>query len=215
MERDYGKEIDELKKAFAELAMPMLPPEKIAPPIEPTAGYESKNVHVMKNMHPDPRLSSIMSTLCEFADREERTGSVTYLGVFTSGGRQSNWIQNGINTDDLLALIENRSASTVLQSIGNNDRLNLLLAILRTPMTVVAMVEKCGFNTTGQVYHHLRPLIAADLVYEVEQGERGVYAVKPHRVQGIIMLLAGIADMTDTKYSNGTWADTETGEQEA
>ena len=72
-------------------------------------------------------------------DKENRTGSVTYLGVFTSGGRQSNWIQNTINTDDLLSLIENKSASTVLQCIGNNDRLTLLLALLRTPMTVAAV----------------------------------------------------------------------------
>ena len=65
-------------------------------------------------------------------------------------------------------------------------------------MTVAMLVEKCGFNSTGQVYHHLKPLIAADLVFEVEQGDRGVYAVKPHRVQGIIMLLAGISDLVDT-----------------
>ena len=160
----------------------------------------------MKNMSPDPKLNSIMSSLCQLTDKENRTGSVTYLGVFTSGGRQSNWIQNKVNTDGLLALIENKSAATVLQCIGNNDRLTLLLALLRTPMTVAAMVDKCGFNTTGQVYHHLKPLIAADLVFEAGQSERGVYAVKPHRVQGIIMLLAGISDLVDTKYSQGNWA---------
>ena len=164
-----------------------------------------KHVHPMKNMHPDPKLNSIMKTLCKLTDEENRTGSITYLGVFSSGGRQSNWIQHTINTDGLLTLIENRSAATVLQCIGNNDRLTLLLALLRTPMSVAAMVERCGFNTTGQVYHHLKPLIAADLVFEVEQGDRGVYAVKPHRVQGIIMLLAGIADLVDPKFSQGQW----------
>jgi DNA-binding transcriptional ArsR family regulator len=108
-----------------------------------------------------------------------------------------------------LALIEIKLASAVLQCIGNSDRLNLLLTLLRTPMTVASLVEKCGFNTTGQAYHHLKPLIAADLVYEVEQGERGVYAVRPHRVQGIIMLLAGIADLTDPRYSRGNWISDE------
>lgn len=74
---------------------------------------ELKNVHPMKNMHPDPKLSGVMDRLCKLTDEEDRTGSITYLGVFTSG-------------------------------------------------------------------------------------ERGVYAVKPHRVQGIIMLLAGISDLVDT-----------------
>jgi DNA gyrase subunit B len=208
MENDYSADIEKLKKEMDELKSLFMQF------IGKSAGEDSrkeseplKNVHPMKNMHPDPKLSSIMDSLCEITDKENRTGSITYLGVFTSGGRQSNWIQNSLDTDGLLALIENKSAATVLQCIGNNDRLTLLLALLRTPMTVASIVEKCGFNTTGQVYHHLKPLIAADLVFEVDQAERGVYAVKPHRVQGIIMLLAGISDLIDTRYSQGSWAE--------
>ena len=171
-----------------------------------TEKLPQRTVQTMQNMHPDARLSGLMIELCELSERERRTGSVTYLGVFASGGLQSNWIQNAVNADDLLALIDNKSAATVLQCIGNNDRLTLLLALLRTPMTVAAMVENCGFNSTGQVYHHLKPLLAADLVCEVEQAERGVYAVKHHRVQGIIMLLAGVSDLMDTRFSQGHWA---------
>lgn len=207
MESDYDKEIENLKKEMDDLKALFMQfmgtsNEKGTEDTEPL-----KKVYPIKNMHPDPKLNDIMKTLCSITDQEGRTGSITYLGVFTSGGRQSNWIQNGVNTDDLLALIENKSATTVLQCIGNNDRLTLLLALLRKPMTVAAMVEKCGFNSTGQVYHHLKPLIAADLVFEVEQGDRGVYAVRPYRVQGIIMLLAGISDLLDTKCSKGNWIE--------
>ena len=206
MENDYKMEIENLKKEMDDLkSLFMQFIGNATPSAQGEEDMPLKNVQSMKNMHPDPKLNSIMDSLCKLTDKENRTGSVTYLGVFTSGGRQSNWIQNTINTDDLLSLIENKSAATVLQCIGNNDRLTLLLALLCMPMTVAAMVEKCGFNTTGQVYHHLKPLIAADLVFEVDQAERGMYAVKPHRVQGIIMLLAGISDLIDTKYSQGNW----------
>lgn len=163
----------------------------------------------MRNEQSNPESNRIMDSLLEISEKENRTGSVTCMGVFRSSGRQSQWITESRNTDDLLALIEIKLASAVLQCIGNSDRLNLLLTLLRTPMTVASLVEKCGFNTTGQAYHHLKPLIAADLVYEVEQGERGVYAVRPHRVQGIIMLLAGIADLTDPRYSRGNWISDE------
>jgi hypothetical protein len=207
MERDYGKEIENLNKEMGELKELFMQFIGKSTENESEDAEKLKNVHPMKNMHPDPELNSIMSTLCKTTDKENRTGSITYLGVFTSGGRQSNWIQNCISTDDLLALIENKSAATVLQSIGNNDRLTLLLALLRTPMSVATMVEKCSFNSTGQVYHHLKPLIAADLVFEVEHAERGVYAVKPHRVQGILMLLTGISDLIDTKFSHGNWTE--------
>ena len=202
MENDYGMEIEKLKKEMNDLKSLLLHfTDNSASNVPIKEDVPLKHVQPIKNMHPNPKLNDIMESLGRLTDRENRTGSVTYLGVFTSGGRQSNWIQHAINTDDLLSLIENKSAAATLQGIGNTDRLTLLLALLRAPMTVAAMVEKCGFNTTGQVYHHLKPLIAADLVFEVEQSERGVYAVKPHRVQGIIMLLAGISDLIDTRFS--------------
>ena len=50
----------------------------------------------------------------------------------------------------------------------------------------------------------MKPLLAADLIAEDKQ-QKGVYIVQPHKVQGIIMLLAGINDMVDETYSQGTW----------
>ena len=117
-----------------------------------------------------------------------------YMGVFSSGGRQSTWIQYDVSADKLLGLIRNGSAERVLACIGSNDRLNILLAVLKAPRTVAQLVEECGYSSTGQVYHHLRSLIAADLL---EEESRGYYVVRPDRVQGILMLLAGIKDMLD------------------
>ena len=202
MENDNRVEIEKLKRDMEEIKALLL---RFGGAPHTAEEAPPKKVQSMDNMHPDPKLSSIMSDLCKLTEEENRTGSVTYLGVFASGGGQSNWIRNTVNADELLALIENKSAVTVLQCIGNNDRLSLLLALLQAPMTVATMVEKCGFNSTGQVYHHLKPLMAADLVCEVEQSERGVYAVKHHRVQGIIMLLAGIFDLVDATFSQGIW----------
>ncbi|NLG24990.1 MAG: helix-turn-helix transcriptional regulator [Clostridiales bacterium] len=161
-------------------------------------------IHPMRNMHPDPRLSALMEGLCAKAEDDRNTGAVTYLGVFASGGRQSNWIRNEVSTDDLLRLIEDNQAPRVLAGIGSSERLRMLLALLRGPKTVAQLVEGCGYSSSGQVYHHLRPLLAADLVQEDER-ERGVYFVKPHRVQGVIMVLAGISDLVDPRYTRGAW----------
>ena len=120
--------------------------------------------------------------------------------LFASGSRQSNWIRNQVDTDSLLELIESNTAAKVLSCIGSNDRLNMLLALLRSPRTAAQLVEQCGYNTTGQVYHHLKPLLAADIVKE-DDNNRGSYVIQPHRVQGIIMLLAGISDMLDPQYT--------------
>lgn len=210
MERDYGREIDDLREqmenfrnmVFSQLdelrAMVMqLLPDK-------PATEKLKRVHVMHGMHPDSRLSEQMEDLCYKTEEKGVSGLVTYLGVYNSGGRQSNWIRNGVSADELLSLIESGVASKVLACIGNSNRLAILLEILREPKTVAALVEKCGFGSTGQVYHHMKPLLAADIVVEDEQ-QKGVYIVQPHKVQGIIMLLAGISDMVDETFTQGIW----------
>ncbi len=84
--------------------------------------------------------------------------------------------------------------------------MRILSTALQKPMTVAELIEACGLNSSGQVYHHMKPLLAADLIKEDNLNfAKGTYVVQPHKVQGIIMLLAGICDMTDETYSKGTW----------
>ena len=210
MERNYEKEIDELREQmenFQNMVSPQLDELRsmvmeLLP--EKPSTEKLERVHVMHGMHPDSRISEQMEELCHKTEEKGVSGYVTYLGLYNSGGRQSNWIRSSFPTDDLLSLIESGVASKVLACIGNSNRLEMLLEILRGPKTVASLVEKCGFGSTGQVYHHMKPLLAADLIAEDKQ-QKGVYIVQPHKVQSIIMLLAGINDMVDETYSQGTW----------
>lgn len=214
MERDYEKELDALKERMEDLqsttasqleelramVLDLLPNKPSTEKLE--------RVHVMRGMHPDSRLSELMEELCRKTQEQDVDGLVTYLGVYNSGGRQSNWIRNAIPAKKLLSQIESGVASKVLACVGNANRLAILLEILRGPKTVTKLVETCGFGSTGQVYHHLKPLLAADVVVEDER-QKGVYAIQPHKVQGIIMLLAGISDMVDETYTQGAWEEPE------
>ena len=209
MERDYAAELDALQEQLKQMNESMqamqallkqftpLPPCATGGP-NPTVGHVEK----MAQMHPDERISTLVSDLEDACGTDGSTGRITYMGVFASGGRQSTWVKNDLNTDGLLTLIEDRTAEKVLNCIGSNDRLSMLLAILRKPRTVAELVSDCGFSSTGQVYHHLKPLIAADLVTE-DKHQRGIYIIQPHRVQGVIMLLAGIGDLVDGTYTQG------------
>ncbi len=227
MERDYGAELDAMKQQMENIqsalnhllpqlqsaAQQMAPMtqtvmEKIMPELpdcakggpNPTIGHVEK----MPGMIPDEHLSAELDKLENACGNTGSSGRITYLGVFASGGRQSTWMRNSVNADDLLSLIENRTAEKVLACIGSNDKLNILLAILRQPRTVAELVSDCGFSSTGQVYHHLKPLQNADLI---TQDKRGRYIIQPHRVQGLIMLLAGISDLVDPTYTKGSFAD--------
>lgn len=214
MERDYGMEIDKLQKEIAEIkelfqefihanAKRSTPAkkEKAAEEDLPARG----KIEMISDMHPNPELSRQMEELCEYANTRECTGAIDYMGVFASGGRQSNWIRHHVDTNELLTLIENHTAEKVLNCIGNSNRLNILLAILKKPRTVAELVTVCDLNSTGQVYHHMKPLLAADLITEDEKAGKGVYIMQPHKVQGIIMLLAGICDMVDETFTKGDW----------
>ncbi|MBH1941818.1 winged helix-turn-helix transcriptional regulator [Mobilitalea sibirica] len=197
MARDYGVEIDSLKDELSEIKQLL---HAFTNPKVTSKEPQKKTgrIHKMVNMHPNPAIMNILYNLENTCEQNEQSGAITYLGVYESGGRQSTWIRNEVNTDGLLSLIENKMAGKVLNCIGNSDRLNILLYILKKPMTVAQLVEECGYSSTGQVYHHLKPLIAADLIVEDVKNEgRGVYIAQPHRVQGVIMLLAGISDMID------------------
>ena len=205
MERDFGRELDELKQEIREIkeALSGTPREDIPPAGQVYKMSREESVQKMPGMHSDPSIMAILDRLEDRCNESGSSGRLTYLGVYASGGRQSTWIKHDVNADALLGLIEEGTAEKVLACIGSSDRLNLLLMILRKPRTVAQLVGECGFTSTGQVYHHLKPLIAADLVMEDEH-IRGTYVIVPHRVQGILMLLAGISDMIDPEYSQGT-----------
>lgn len=198
-ERNYGAEIDALRQDINEIKE-LLKGGKTVEDKPYSKPDNSKLVEKINDMTSDTVLSSLMDRIQNECEDDGSTGRVVYTGVFASGGRQSNWIGMH-NTDNLLKLIEDRTAEKVLACIGSGDKLNILLALLRKPMTVAQIVSESSFNSTGQVYHHLNALIAADLVEEhLENNNKGTYVVVPHRVQGVIMLLAGISDMLDEKF---------------
>lgn len=218
MERNYGEEIDALRKEIEELknlitgtvsfCMENQSKQQEKESKKNRSSVRKTVVQKMKQMHPDPSVMEIMHQMEDSCGTDGEKGRITYMGVFASGGRQSKWIRNNVSTNELLPLIENRTAEQVLSCIGNNDRLNILLAILKKPMTVAQLIEECGYHSTGQVYHHLKPLIAADLItVDNRKGEKGYYVIQPYRVQGILMLLAGIHDMVDARHKQGDWSE--------
>lgn len=192
MDRDISAELDEIKAELKKLKEFYMRSSSKAE----EGGKNWKRVEPIRNMHPDSRLSGMMTEMCTHAEESGASGLVTYMGVFSSGGRQANWIKNEVNADDLLRAVEDRTPERVLACVGSNERLNILIALLKKPMTVAEIVKKCGFGSTGQAYHHMKPLLAAGIIAEGEEGAgKGVYVVRFDKVRGIIMLLAGICEL--------------------
>ena len=143
MERNLEAEIDALRAQVAELAAYV----GLAKGAKGETDAEEEHPHVghvekMPGMHPDPAIMSVLSRLEDACGTSHDTGRLAYMGVFSSGGRQSTWIQYDVSADKLLGLIRNGSAERVLACIGSNDRLNILLAVLKAPRTVAQLVEE-------------------------------------------------------------------------
>jgi hypothetical protein len=208
MQRNLEAEIDLLKNELAELkslieakhtqANPQLKKDKPQPAQDDYFLQNEVHHALMKDLELD----------C--TKRNPRIGSIATLGCFGAGthedGNLSTWGTYTYDAEVLLSLIESRIAEKVLTCVGNNDRLNLLLTLLRHPRTVAELVESDGYSSSGQVYHHLKPLLAADLVAEDKKRDvKGTYIVQPHRVQGIIIMLEGIQSMINPRYTQGNW----------
>ena len=236
MGRDFGNEIDEIKKNLKEMYEMMrdnIDMKKINRNVSETVNEILKGLNINRDFRyetDEKTEQAEQAEQTETPDEPERcevkddteivkqlqenlikrrkdnnvSGYITYFGDFEASDRESKWVSNYVSTDELLTLIEDKSAVKVLNCIGNSLRLDILLAILKQPMTVAQLVEHFGSNSTGQIYHHLGPLMTADLIVE-DKNAKGVYIVQPHRVQGILMMLAGIQDMIDTKYTEGSW----------
>ncbi len=196
MDRDFSAELDEIKAELKKLKEFYMRSSSKAE----EGGKNWKRVEPIRNMHPDSRLSGMMTEMCTHAEESGASGLVTYMGVFSSGGRQANWIKNEVNADDLLRAVEDHTPERVLACVGSNERLNILIALLKKPMTVAEIVKKCGFGSTGQAYHHMKPLLAAGIIAEGEEGAgKGVYVVRFDKVRGVIMLLAGICELASAE----------------
>ncbi len=177
---------------------------------EPVVGYGDQFIIESRSAESTPdhlpgRIDAANALAAEARERGLK-GLISYSGSYNTHDRGYLWNMERIDAEHLLQQ-DDEKVSTVLSALGNKQRLALLRAILDQPASANELVERLGMGTTGQVYHHLKALQAADLI---TQEERGKFVVRGHRVQGVLMLLAGVQALLDTRFSSGTWKDEST-----
>lgn len=132
------------------------------------------------------------------ADPDAPAGTVTYAGVAQFGADRLAW-QMTHAVPDLLGLDDGLLARQ-LAAIASPVRLRILRELAGGPLQTHELQARLDEPSAGQLYHHLRELLATGLV---NQPRRSVYQV-PDRV--VIPLLALIACAGD--LVTGTTDDT-------
>lgn len=124
------------------------------------------------------------------------SGAVRYYGTYQTAGQACYWSQDYVPVERLLRM-DIVDVTKVLHAIASPQRLAMLQSILEQPRTVAELVGLLGCGTTGRAYHHLRALQGAGFVAPEEGGR---YAFRPHRVQGLLTILAGVGDTLDRQF---------------
>jgi hypothetical protein len=122
----------------------------------------------------------------ELKSRISGGGAVLFTGSVTLPGEAKYEWQQGVEVDGLLDM-DWSVASDVLGALGHPVRLVVLRQVLRGVQTVADLGAVEGFGTSGQLYHHLRLLVAAGWL---RSAGRSRYEVPPARVVPLLVVLA-------------------------
>ncbi len=117
-------------------------------------------------------------------------GTIVYAGVGQVGGDGIAW-QMTHSLTDLLALDEDRLARQ-LAAIASPVRIRILRELAPGPLQTHELQARLDEPSAGQLYHHLRELLATGLV---TQPRRSVYEVPDRAVIPLLTLLACAHDL--------------------
>ncbi|WP_019913155.1 ATP-binding protein [Paenibacillus sp. HW567] len=120
--------------------------------------------------------------------------AIFYSGHLYLNGQRVRWEPQERRMQQLLG-INSEKAAKVLAALGNKQRLDILRSVLNEPLSGSELVDRLNMGTTGQLYHHLKALLGADLLVQ-EPG--GKYAFPSHRCLPLLLLLASVGDLLDT-----------------
>ncbi|RXZ79543.1 ArsR family transcriptional regulator [Paenibacillaceae bacterium] len=173
--RDYGMELDFLTEEVNELK------QLLSQFIDLQSLHKPLHLNEFKNV-------------VSVTEDDNDLGAIFYSGQYRG--------QNGFrldpqqrNVSQLLDLDSDKGAK-VLAALGNKQRLDILTTVLRGPLTGSEIVDQLNMGTTGQLYHHTKALLGADLLVQEERGGR--YSLPPHRTLPLLLLLSAIVDLLDT-----------------
>ncbi len=128
---------------------------------------------------------AIPFTPADLRDRLGKPGGVLLTGAARlPRGVRASW-QREMSTGDLLDADWTPSAES-FAALAHPVRLQLLREVLRGARTVSALASLPGSGTTGQLYHHLKPLIAEGWLATTG---RGRYEVPEDRVVPLMAIM--------------------------
>lgn len=87
---------------------------------------------------------------------------------------------------------EPESIARTFAALSSPVRVRIIGALVDGPAPTAALAERIDAGTSGQLFHHLRDLLAAGLVH---QPQRGVYALRAQHVLPLLATMSAAMDL--------------------
>lgn len=117
-------------------------------------------------------------------------GAIAYTGAVDFAGLHYVWqIERAL---PFLLDLDVELLAPVLLALGSPWRLRLVHALLRGPRSSQQLQEAVGLGSPGQLYHHLKELLAAGII---EQRTRSEYRLAARKIVPFLIVLAATLDL--------------------
>lgn len=137
---------------------------------------------------PAPRPAHFPFDLGDDAD----ANVVTYAGHGRRDGDPVAWQVKRAWEDVLAAADGGDGLAAALSALASGPRLRIVAALARGPIATGDLAERVGQSGTGQLFHHLKELLAAGIVH---QPQRGVYAIRPAQLVPVLAIVSAAMDV--------------------
>lgn len=122
--------------------------------------------------------------------RDGLRGALLYAGAVDLAGAEYVWhIERAL---PFLLDLDAEAVAPVLLALGNPWRLRLVRALLGGPRGSQQLQEAVGLGSPGQLYHHLKELLAAGVI---EQRARSEYRLAARKIVPFLIILAAALDL--------------------
>jgi DNA-binding transcriptional ArsR family regulator len=83
----------------------------------------------------------------------------------------------------------------IFSALASEARLTLIRALVHGPKTSTQLQITLGVDSPGQLYHHLKELLAVGIV---EQHERSEYSLSPRKVIPFFVILGAVYELSNS-----------------
>lgn len=145
----------------------------------------ARRVARLEAREPQPPKAVLDST----RDRPEQ-GRVVYSGLGPWADHAVVWQME--RAWDEVVDHDPESIARTFAALSSPVRIRLVCALVDGPAPTAALAERVDTGTSGQLFHHLRDLLAAGLVH---QPQRGVYALRAQHVLPFLAAMSAVMDL--------------------